>query len=143
MLSCLPGIASSEKRAETSATRSAPLAMTMNWTTVMIRNTTRPTTRLPPATRWPKVSMMWPAWPSSRISLVVAMLTASRNSVVISSTLGNTENSSGVATYSATSSSSTPMTMLMATSVSMSSGVSVSTIVPTTMQTPATSSRSL
>ena len=52
---------------------------------------------------------------------------------MISSTLGKTENSSGDATYSATSSSSTPMTMLIATSVSMSSGVSVSTIVPTTM----------
>ena len=96
--SCLPGMASSEKRAETSATRSAPFAMTMNWTTVMIRNTTMPTTRLPPATSRPKVSMMWPAWPSSRISLVVAIDTARRNSVVINSTLGNTENSSGDAT---------------------------------------------
>jgi hypothetical protein len=51
-------MASSEKRAATSATRSAPLAMTMNCTTVMIRNTTRPTTRLPPATTLPNVSMM-------------------------------------------------------------------------------------
>ena len=40
--SCLPGIASSVKRAPTSATRSAPLAMTRNCTRVMIRNTTRP-----------------------------------------------------------------------------------------------------
>ena len=52
---CLPGMASSEKRAATSATRSEPLAMTMNCTTVMMRNTTSPTTRLPPATMSPKV----------------------------------------------------------------------------------------
>ena len=91
----MPGIASSEKRAATSATRSAPLAMTMNCTTVMMRNTTRPTTRLPPATTLPKVSMMWPASPRSRIMRVVAIDSDSRNSVVISSTLGNTENSSG------------------------------------------------
>ena len=95
MDSCLPGMASSEKRAATSATRSAPLAMTMNCTTVMIRNTTRPTTRLPPATTLPKVSMMWPASPCSRIMRVVAMDSERRKRVVISSTLGNTENSSG------------------------------------------------
>jgi hypothetical protein len=52
---CLPGIASSVNRADTSATRSAPLAMTMNCATVMIRNTTRPTMMLPPATKLPKV----------------------------------------------------------------------------------------
>ena len=95
---CLPGMASSEKRAATSATRSEPLAMTMNCTTVMMRNTTSPTTRLPPATMWPKVWMMWPASPCSRIMRVVAIDSASRNSVLISSTLGNTENSSGLAT---------------------------------------------
>ena len=70
----------------------------MNCTTVMIRNTTIPTTRLPPATMWPKVSMMWPASPCSRIMRVVAIDRASRNKVLISSTLGNTENSSGLAT---------------------------------------------
>jgi hypothetical protein len=70
--------------------------MTMNWTTVMMRNTTRPTTRLPPATTLPKVSMMWPACPVSRIMRVVAIDSESRKSVVISSTLGNTENSSGL-----------------------------------------------
>ena len=94
--SCLPGIASRLNRAATSATRSAPFEMTMNCTTVMIRNTTSPTTRLPPATTLPKVSMMWPACPDSRIMRVVAIDSASRNSVVISSTLGNTENSSGL-----------------------------------------------
>ena len=73
MESCLPGMASRLKRAATSATRSAPLAMTMNCTIVMIRNTTIPTTKFPPATRLPKVSMMWPAWPSSKIIRVAAI----------------------------------------------------------------------
>ena len=40
MLICLPGIASSVKRAPTSATRSEPFAITMNCTIVMIRKTT-------------------------------------------------------------------------------------------------------
>ena len=51
----------------------------------------------PIATTLPKVSMMWPAWPCSRIMRVVAIDSESRNSVVMSSTLGNTENSSGEA----------------------------------------------
>ena len=45
---CLPGMASRVKRAATSATRSAPLAMTMNWMMVRMRKTTAPTTKLPP-----------------------------------------------------------------------------------------------
>ena len=45
---CLPGMASRVKRAPTSATRSAPLAMTRNWTMVRMRKTTAPTTKLPP-----------------------------------------------------------------------------------------------
>jgi hypothetical protein len=69
--------------------------MTMNCTTVMMRKTTRPTTRLPPATTLPKVAMMWPASACSRIIRVVAIESDSRNSVVISSTLGNDEKSSG------------------------------------------------
>ena len=48
MLICLPGMASRVKRAATSATRSAPLVMTMNCTSVMIRKITAPTTKLPP-----------------------------------------------------------------------------------------------
>ena len=52
---CLPGMASRVKRAPTSATRSAPLAMTMNWTMVRMRKTTAPTTKLPPRANSPKV----------------------------------------------------------------------------------------
>ena len=43
-------MASRVKRAATSATRPAPLVMTTNWITTRIRNTTRPTTTLPPTT---------------------------------------------------------------------------------------------
>jgi hypothetical protein len=44
MAICLPGIASSANRAPTSATRSDPLAITMNWMIVSTRKTTAPTT---------------------------------------------------------------------------------------------------
>ncbi|MNJ17690.1 hypothetical protein D3C77_119750 [compost metagenome] len=95
ILICLPGIASSENRALTSATRSAPLVMTRNWTMVMIRNRMQPTTRLPPATKLPKVWTISPASASSRIIRVVLTEMARRNKVVTSSTAGKTENCSG------------------------------------------------
>ncbi len=44
MAICLPGRASSVKRAATSATRSAPFATTRSWTSVMMAKTTAPTT---------------------------------------------------------------------------------------------------
>jgi hypothetical protein len=47
---CLPGIASSTKRAETSLMRPEPFVMTTNWMMIRIRNTTRPTVRFSPAT---------------------------------------------------------------------------------------------
>ncbi len=43
-----------------------PFAITMNCTVVMITNTTMPTTRLPPTTSSPKLSMMLPASACSR-----------------------------------------------------------------------------
>jgi hypothetical protein len=61
MLICLPGIASSVKRAETSDTRSAPFAITMSCSSVMIRKITRPTTRLPLTTKLPNAWMTSPA----------------------------------------------------------------------------------
>ena len=61
MAICLPGMASRVKRAATSATRPAPLVMTTNWMTMRMRKTTRPTTRLPPTTKWPKLSITAPA----------------------------------------------------------------------------------
>jgi hypothetical protein len=120
MLICLPGIASSAKRAATSATRSEPLAITMNCTIAMIRNTTPPTTTLLPTISLPKVSMMWPALACSRISLVEAMFSASRNSVVNSSSEGKVDIASAEGTYMATISSTRLMARLLAISRSIS-----------------------
>ena len=58
---CLPGIASSVKRAPTSATRPAPLVITTNWITTRIAKTMMPTISEPPMTKWPKVSITLPA----------------------------------------------------------------------------------
>ena len=88
---CLPGMESSEKRAETSATRSEPLVMTMKFTMVRIRKITMPTTRLPPTTNLPKVVTMWPASPWIRMRRVVVMASARRNSVVRRRIEGNDE----------------------------------------------------
>ncbi len=95
MLICLPGIASSEKRAPTSATRSAPLVITMNCTTVMIENTIMPTARLPPTTKLPKAVTISPASCCSRIRRLVLTVSARRNSVVISSSDGSADRSRG------------------------------------------------
>ena len=58
---CFPGIASSVNRAETSATRSDPLVMTMKLTMTRITNTMKPTTALPPTTKLPNAVMTSPA----------------------------------------------------------------------------------
>ena len=96
MAICFPGMASRVNLAETSAIRSAPLVMTMNWTTTMIIKTMNPTMALPPRTKVPKVSMTFPAWPPlDRISRVEEMFRARRIRVVISSMEGKMEKSSG------------------------------------------------
>lgn len=138
MLICLPGSASSVKRAPTSATRSEPLAITMNCTVVMIANTTRPTTRLPPTTSLPKLSMMLPASACSRIDLVEAMFSESRNSVVNSSSDGNAESAEMSGTYMVIISSVTLMVMFRPSSMSISSGGSgriISEMIATTSAT--------
>ena len=58
---CLPGMASRVKRADTSDTRSAPLATTTSCKRVMIRKITRPTTRFPFTTKLPKAWITSPA----------------------------------------------------------------------------------
>ena len=85
---CLPGMASSVKRAATSATRSEPLEMTMNWMMVRMRKMTAPTTRLPATTKLPKAWITWPASAFSRMRRVADTSSASRNSVVSSSSVG-------------------------------------------------------
>ena len=136
MLICLPGIASSVKRAPTSATRSDPLEITMNWTTVMIRNTTMPTTRLPPTTSSPKVSITWPASACSRMALVEAMFSDSRNSVVNSSSEGKDDSATAFGMNSVVISSSTLMAMFSASRLSMAgvgSGSTISDTIATTI----------
>jgi hypothetical protein len=58
-------------------------------------NMTMPTTRLPPATKFPNVSIIVPALPRRRINLVDAMLRERRKSVVTSSNDGKVDNSTG------------------------------------------------
>ena len=55
MAICLPGMASRVKRAATSATRSAPLVMTMNCTSTMMKKMMMPSTTFPWVISWPKV----------------------------------------------------------------------------------------
>src|SRR5271170_4432352 len=76
MAICLPGMASSVKRAPTSATRPAPLVTTTNWITTRIRKITRPTTTLPLTTNCPKAFTTLPASPVVRIRRVTDTLIA-------------------------------------------------------------------
>ena len=94
MAICLPGMASKVKRAATSDTRSAPLVMTISWTSTMMKKITKPTTTLPPVTSWPKFLMTTPGSPVVRIIRVLDTFIPSRNRVVMSSREGKMENSS-------------------------------------------------
>jgi len=58
---CLPGIASNEKRAATSAMRPEPLVITMKFTITRIANTITPITTLPCITKRPNASITCPA----------------------------------------------------------------------------------
>ena len=135
MAICLPGMASSVKRAATSATRSAPLAMTMNWMIVRIRNTTAPTTKLPRTTNLPKEWMTSPASACSRMRRVDETLSASRNSVVISSSVGKVDELERVAARRATTSSSATATAMLTASSRSSSRVGSGTIIIATIAT--------
>ena len=109
---CLPGIASSEKRAETSAIRVEPLVMTMKLITTRIAKITMPMTKLPATMKREKPSITPPAapdpvWPCERISRVEATFSDSRRSVTTSSSVGKALNSSGVRIQSATISTRT------------------------------------
>ena len=120
-------MASSEKRAETSAMRPEPLVMTTKFTITRIANTIRPITKLPCMMKPPNASITCPAaagpsWPSARISRVEARFSASRSRVAISSTAGNELNSSGRTMNSAVSSTSTEKVIDSASSRSSSSG---------------------
>ena len=96
MAICFPGIASRVKRAATSDTRSAPFVITINCISTMIRKMIIPTTTFPPRMKSPKAAMTFPETPLlPRMFLVVETLIPRRNRVVISSSDGKIENSSG------------------------------------------------
>ena len=88
MAICFPGMASRVKRAVTSATRSEPLLITMNWIMIKMINTMAPTIKSPPPTNWPKVSTTFPDVPFTRIYLVEDTFMAIRKIVVNSRMVG-------------------------------------------------------
>ncbi len=134
MAICLPGMASRVNRAPTSATRPAPLVMTTNWMTSRIANTIRPTISEPPTTKWPKVSITLPAYPSRSTSRVALTLSARRNRVITRMTAGKAEKSSGRCTNIAVSRISSAPMMLSAISRSRTTAGSGTTSI-TTMKT--------
>ncbi len=134
MAICLPGMASRVKRAPTSATRPAPLVMTTNWITSRIAKTISPTISDPPTTKWPKVSITLPAYPSRRTSRVALTFRARRNRVSTRITAGKAANSSGPCTNIAVSSTSSATVMLMAMRMSSTRAGSGTTSM-TTMKT--------
>ena len=97
---CLPGMASSVKRAPTSAMRSAPFVTTTKLMTTRMANTISPTAKLPPIRKCPNDSITCPAaaapvWPSSSTTRVEATLSERRSKVVSRITAGKAAKSSG------------------------------------------------
>ena len=88
---CLPGMASSVKRAVTSDTRSEPLLITIIWININTTKMITPTIRLPPPTKSPNVATTLPAYPFNRILRVDPTFRDRRNSVVISRIVGNAD----------------------------------------------------
>jgi hypothetical protein len=137
---CLPGKASSVKRAPTSAMRSAPLVTTMKLMTTRMAKTISPTAKLPPIRKWPKLSMTWPAalgpvWPSSNTTRVEATFSDRRSRVVSSSTVGKAAKSSGRTICAATITTISAIAMLKVNSRSSTKGGSGSTIMVSTSST--------
>ena len=144
---CLPGMASRVKRAATSATRPAPLVITMKLITAMMRNITRPTSTLPSTTKRPKASTTEPAAPApsapcSRISRVVATFSDRRSSVATSTNAGNALNSRASSMKRAVRKTPTERAMLKESSRSSSAGGSGRTIISTMPMIPRGTSRS-
>ncbi len=140
---CLPGIASSVKRAPTSATRPAPLVTTTNWITIRIRKITRPTITLPPTTNSPNAFTTLPASPVVRISRVTETLIASRNIVVSSSRLGNEAKSSALPRYIVAATIVSAAEMLIVISRSSTAAGSGTTSIVTTSTTATAASMSV
>src|ERR1700754_33850 len=123
-------MASSVKRAATSATRSAPLVTTMNCTNRIIAKMTKATTRLPPAENLPMVSMIEPAQPVSRILREIDTLRHRRKMGVINKIVGYEVSCSGVEIDSDRVTTMKESARLKLTSVSMTSAGSGTKNVP-------------
>ena len=100
--------------------------------TTRIAKTIRPTAKLPPIRKWPKLSITCPAapgplWPSSSTTRVDATLSDSRISVVTSSTLGRAAKSSGLTIWADTIITISAIAMLKVNSRSSTKGGSGST----------------
>ncbi len=99
-----------------------------------------PTISDPPMTKWPKVSITLPAYPSRSTSRVALTLRARRKSVATRISAGNDEKSSGLCTNIAVSRISSAPLMLKAISMSSSTGgsgtTSMTTIATTATGTP-------
>ena len=85
---CLPGSASSAKRAATSETRIAPFDITIKLTTVTIEKMITPTTTSPRIRNVPKASITCPASPWLRIKREEATLSPRRKRVPRSRIVG-------------------------------------------------------
>ena len=136
MAICLPGNASSAKRADTSPMRTDPRVTTTNCTTTNMANTLRPTIGFRPAAISPKASITEPATarPASgvlasipKIKRVLAMLIPRRSSVVPNTNAGNTLKSSGFRMFAAVASTKPLSAKLMAIKASMAIGGSGTT----------------
>ncbi len=126
-------MASSMKRAPTSAMRPAPLVITMKLISTRMMKTITPTAKLPPTRKWPKASITLPAasgpvWPCISTTRVEATLSDSRSSVENSSTAGKAAKSSAFMVYMLTSSTITDSAMLKVNSRSSRKAGSGSTI---------------
>ena len=104
---CLPGIASSENRAATSAIRVEPFVITTKLMITRMAKITTPITKFPATMNlenpWiTSPAACIPAWPSLRISRVEATFSDSRSMVVTSSSVGKELNCKGDGIQSAT-----------------------------------------
>src|SRR5699024_10722560 len=92
ILICLPGIASSVKRAETSDTRSAPFVITINCIITKMIKTTKPTNGLSSITKEPNESTTTHAYTLDKNNLVVKTFKQRRNKVSNNNKEGKIEN---------------------------------------------------
>ena len=117
MAICLPGIASSVKRALTSETLPAPLVITTKLMMTKIAKTNIPTAKFPAITNSPKAWMTWPAasvpvCPFAKTMRVEATFSANLKTVATNRSVGKLEKSKGLNVWMATISMSSDKRIL-------------------------------